>query len=716
MELEKLELFIDGMTCVSCTGAIQKALKSKEGVYDVEVNFSTSKAHLRFDPHLTHKEALLEAVKLAGYHATLEEKSGQQDQAVRGARSRFVRALLLTLPLFAGMFAHLFGFKETVPIWLQMVLSTIVQFWCGWPFYQSTFHAIRARSANMDVLIALGTSAAWGFSVINFFADLGEPYYFEASAGILTIVLLGRYLEVKSKTRATKAIEALLNLQPQVVFKKVGEEFEEVEIAVLEKEDLFRVRPGENVAADGVVIEGESAVDESLVTGESLPVFKEKGTTVYAGTVNTSGTLLVRATSLASDNLISKIAKLVEHAQNSRAPVERLADTVSKYFVPAVLLLSFATLFGWVLLGHEFSRGLIAAVSVLVIACPCAIGLAIPIVIVVATAKASRFGILFKEAEAIEVLGGVKTVVFDKTGTVTEGRFSVQKVLVEDGVEKNDSLQIAASLAQFSTHPLSSAVLNEAKKRGFDIEPVTDFVSYPGKGIRGIKRGVEYTLGSERFAEEQGATVRPEFAEFSEEHAATVLFLVSQKKCLAAFMMQDLILASAPAAVEKLHSLNIKTVMITGDTYRFAKVVAEQLGIDDFHAGVLPQDKARQVKNIKEFSSPVAMVGDGINDAAAIATADVGIAIGSGSDISIEASDVTLIKEDLMNVPCAIQLSRKTMRVAKQNLFLAFIYNVLAIPFAMMGLLSPLIAAVAMSLSSLSVIFNALRLNRYNPR
>jgi len=714
----RCELSIGGMTCVTCARGIEKALKKHPGVADAQVNFATNKAIIDFDPSQVTQETLVESIHKTGYEAeVVDDHPGHHmhDDSESSTRRKFLIAVLLTFPLMLEMLGSLLGFPGHIPVWIQAILATIVQFWCGWPFYKSSYYSLKAQSANMDVLIAMGTSAAYGFSMVVVLLGLNQPLYFESSAMIITLILLGRWLEVRSKKKASSAIQKLLDLQPKFAKVKRDGEFVDLPVEKIRLGDLFLVRPGDNVAVDGVVKEGESAIDEATLTGESVPVYKGPETRVFAGTSNTNGSLLVEATQVGKQTVLSRMVKLVERAQNSRAPIQHLADKISEVFVPIVVLISGITFLAWLFSGFPLSVALINAVAVLVIACPCALGLATPTVIMVASGRAAEVGVLFKEAQALEMIQKMDLLVVDKTGTLTKGQPVVQEIVATQDLNQKDVLQIAASLAHLSSHPLSEAIVNLAKNQDLPLEPVHDFVSYAGKGISGTKRGHKCSLGSISLAKEEGVPVDEELVKKWQEEGKTVTLVWVDGAVQGYILIEDEIRETTPRAIELLHKREVPVVMITGDSRKTAEAVAKRLNLDHFYAGVLPEDKAKRVQELKNKELTVGMVGDGVNDAPALATAHIGFAIDYGSDVAIEASDITLLNGDLMGVVKAIDLSKATYRKIKQNLFFAFFYNCLGIPLAAFGLLSPIIAAAAMAMSSLSVVSNALLLKKWTP-
>jgi Cu+-exporting ATPase len=655
---------------------------------------------------------------------------------------RFVASLLLTLPVFAiAMGEMVEGNPLTARLsaralaWTQLVLATPVVLWGGWPFFERGWASLRTRHLNMFTLIAVGTGAAWLYSTVATLAPGVFPdsfrgpegrvaVYFESAAVIVTLVLLGQVLELRARSRTGEAIRSLLGLAPKTA-RRVGDDGreEDVPLDAVGVGDRLRVRPGEKVPVDGVVLEGRSAVDESMVTGEPMPVTKEKGDAVTGATVNGTGSLLIRAERVGAETLLARIVQMVAEAQRSRAPIQRLADVVAGWFVPAVLGAAAVTFAVWAVLGPEprMAHALINAVAVLIIACPCALGLATPMSIMVATGKAATAGVLFRDAEAIERLRDVDTIVVDKTGTLTEGRPRLVSVVPAEGVDEGEALRLAASLERGSEHPLAAAIVRGAEQRGLALADASDFDSRTGRGVVGRVEGREVAIGNRALMEEVGAGVDAlsERADALRAEAQTVMLLAVDGRLAALVGVADPIKETTPEAVEGLHAEGLRIVMLTGDSEPTARAVAGRLGLDDVRADVLPDQKAEVVRRLQDEGRVVAMAGDGVNDAPALAQAHVGIAMGTGTDVAMESAGVTLVKGDLVGILRARRLSHRTMRNIRQNLFFAFVYNALGVPVAagilypVFGLLlSPMIAAAAMSLSSVSVIGNSLRLRR----
>lgn len=721
--MRRVELKIHGMGCVSCVHAIEKQLLKVRGVDEVSVNFATGKAIVTVEEGNNCEEALLEAVSRAGYEAVLHVEKDQDPFEINphhhkedpGEFSRFITAAIFTLPLILQMGYTIYGGMHLIPVWVEAALATIVQFWCGATFYRGSYYAFKSRAANMDLLIALGTTAAYGFSMVVVFFDFNQPVYFESSATIITLVLFGRWLEAVTRGKTSEAITGLLHLQPKVAMVEVEGAFKEVPVDTIEVGNIFMVRPGENVPVDGVIVDGESSVDESMLTGESLPLQKILGDSVWAATTNMNGVLKARATKVGNDTVLSGIIRLVEEAQNSKAPIQHLADEVSGYFVPIVVGFSVFTFLMWTVITGNFVEGMINAVAVLVIACPCALGMATPTVIVVASGIAARKGILFKNAAALEYAEHLKTIVVDKTGTLTMGKPQVASVYPLPGVSEEKVMRVAASLESFSKHPLAGAIVYDARDIGVDTSIVVDVHEKPGKGISGRIAGINYYVGSTKYAEEAGKALPEEMLRPIQEKGKSLVIVWTDEKILGVILIADPIRPSSVDAIKAMHTMGLHVVMMTGDNGKTAATIAKQVGIDAFEAEVLPEQKAHKLRELMQDGKMVGMVGDGINDAPALAVATVGFAIGAGSDIAIETADVTLIRNDLIGVVQTISLSKKAFRTIRQNLFFAFVYNILGIPLAAFGLLNPIVAAAAMSMSSISVVSNALLL-RYRTR
>ena len=720
-----LELDISGMTCASCAGRVEKALAKVPGVKSVSVNLATERAHVELlgqvDPGL-----LINAVTQAGYGASLHqsEKTTEDDQQKRLHRERWALtlAIVLALPLVLPMLLAPFGVHWMLPAWAQFVLATPVQFVLGARFYVAAWKAVKAGAGNMDLLVALGTSAGYGLSLYEW--AIAEPgsmphLYFEASAVVIALVLLGKYLESRAKRQTASAIRALEALRPERALRMVDGQEQDVAISDLRLNDLVLVKPGERFPVDGEVVEGQSHADEALISGESLPVPKQPGDKVTGGAINGEGRLVIKTLALGTETVLARIIRLVEDAQSAKAPIQKLVDKVSQVFVPVVLLIALATLLGWWLYGAPIETALINAVAVLVIACPCALGLATPTAIMAGTGVAARHGILIKDAEALERAHEVSAVVFDKTGTLTSGTPQIAHFSALDGDEAR-LLQAAGALQRGSEHPLAKAVLDACAARNLNVPDVTDSQSLTGRGIAGTLEGRRLALGNRRLLEETGLAPGSLGASASawETEGRTLSWLIEQSpqpQVLGLFAFGDTLKTGALSAIQQLNARHISSHLLTGDNRGSAKVVAEALGISDVHAEVLPADKAATVAELKK-TGVVAMVGDGINDAPALAAADIGIAMGGGTDVAMHAAGITLMRGDPRLVPAALEISRKTYAKIRQNLFWAFIYNVIGIPLAAFGFLNPVLAGAAMAFSSVSVVSNALLLKFWKPR
>ena len=722
---QSIQLRINGMTCATCSGRIEKALNKLPGVV-ATVNLATEIAHVRLSPGTTAINDLLAAVARAGYDASkISEASRTQEETRRRAGYHaelrmFWISAALTLPLVLQMTPMLWGdHAEFLPRWLQWLLATPVQFWIGKRFYIAAWNALRGGGANMDVLVALGTSMAYFFSAVVTLLALNQHVYFEASAAIITLVLLGKLLEARAKGKTSTAIEELISLQPKTARIERDGKIVEVDARSIKVDDIFYVRPGENFPVDGVVIDGTSDVNEAMLTGESLPVKKQPGAKVSAATTNQQGLLKCRATSVGAHTQLAAIIRLVEEAQGSKAPIQRLADIISGIFVPVVVTISALTLiFTWWMAG-EFVPALINAVAVLVIACPCALGLATPTAIAVGAGRGAQAGVLVKNAAALERAEKIQILILDKTGTLTEGRPAVTDLIPAASVTEYALMQAASTLEQGSEHPLAKAVMERAKDMNILPQAVSDFTAIAGSGIAARINGAEYILGSPKFLREHGNPIDDNSITTFQAEGKTVIgvAIVSNGtlELLGYLAIADRLRSTSTQAVERLQSMGIEVMMLTGDNAATASAIARQVGITTYRADALPQDKAAEVGRMKASGKFTGMVGDGINDAPALAAADVSFAIGAGSDVAIETADITLMRNDLMSVADAISLSRATLKKIRQNFFFAFIYNVLGIPLAALGMLNPVIAGAAMAMSSVSVISNSLLLKRWRP-
>jgi Cu+-exporting ATPase len=724
VETSDTAIQVEGMTCASCAGRVETALLKMPGVMAASVNLATERATVRALSTVS-VSSLEAAVERAGYKAKSVDAAKPALEARRPQWWPVAAGAALTLPLVAPMLMQPFGFHWMLDGWLQLALATPVQFWLGWRFYSAGWNALRAGTGNMDLLVALGTSAAFGLSLYLLFkhAEHGMPHlYFEASAAVITLVLLGKWLEGRAKRQTTDAIRALNALRPATA--RVLREGVELEVPVehVAVGDLIRVRPGERIAVDGQVVDGRSHVDESLITGESLPVLMAPGDRATAGSLNAEGALTVKTLAVGAETTLARIIRMVESAQAAKAPIQRMVDRVSAVFVPVVLGIALLTLLGWVGMTGDWEQAVINAVAVLVIACPCALGLATPTAIMVGTGVAARQGILIKDAQALELAHAVTTVAFDKTGTLTEGRPSLVAVHAAPGHSRDEVLRLSAALQQTSEHPLARAVMDAVQSRQVPVPQALDAKAMPGRGLQATVDGQVVLLGSTRLLHEKGLSsgCLAEEAQRLEGDGRTVSWLLrdggERSELLGLLAFGDAIKATARDAVARLHALGIETVMLTGDNRGSAEAVARELGIGQFRAEVLPGDKAAVVQELRSAGQVVAMVGDGINDAPALAAADVGIAMSTGTDVAMEVAGITLMRGDPRLVAQALEVSRRTYATLKRGLFWAFVYNVVGIPLAALGLLNPVIAGAAMALSSVSVVGNALLLRRWRPR
>lgn len=712
-------LAIEGMTCASCVRRVERSLSKVEGVQDVGVNLATEQADVR---GIASLPALLTAVERAGYQARLIEQEGDQDEAddlvrrqARAARRRLIdigigAAFTIPLLVLSMVFMDRFAGEN----YLLLALALPVWVYAGREFHLGALSALRHGTANMDTLISLGASAAFLFSVWATFFQRNATVYFDTAAAIITLISIGKYLELLARSRASEAIKHLATLgarSARVLYDGVEVD---VPLSQVRVGDVLRVRPGEKVPVDGVVLEGRASVDESMLTGESIPADRAAGDEVVGASIDLDGLLTMRATRVGKDTALARIIRLVEQAQTAKAPAQRLADQISQYFVPAVLLIAATTFTGWLLTGHSGIAAMIAAVAVLVIACPCALGLATPTAIMVGSGRGAENGILIKGGESLERMRLVDEVVLDKTGTVTLGRPVVTDVIpVRPGTECDEILRLAATVEQGSEHPLARAVVDQARTEEFDLTaPVDDFTAIAGGGVEATVAGLHILIGSRRLLETRDIDLsgHREAVDTAEGRGHSLLLVAVNGELAGIIGAADSVKPTSAAAVAELHGMGIEVTMLSGDNARTAQAIAQTVGIDRVIADVRPEDKAAAIKRLQEEGKFVAMAGDGINDAPALAQANAGIAMGTGTDVAMEAADVTLVKGDLRSIALAIRLSKATMRVIRQNLFWAFFYNVILIPLAIFGRISPIFAAGAMALSSVTVVSNSLRL------
>ena len=724
----RVDLIISGMSCAACAARIEKSVKKKDGIIDVHVNLSTEKGYVQYDPHRIKSNEIIVAIEKAGYSAEqIEEEHPDRAAAIRRRDVRRLGILvavsaLFSAPLLAAMLLMLANIHVAVlndPIF-QLCLATPVQFVVGWRFYRNAYHGIMGKSPGMDLLVALGTSAAYFFSAYNGFimplvSGKTGSLYFEASAIVITLVLLGKYFEARAKGRTSDAIKKLMGLQPnRAVIVRDGIEIE-VPIAEVSVGDTVVVKPGERIPADGSVISGDSSVDESMITGESIPVDKAPGDHVTGATINRFGTITFRAERVGRDTLLARIIRTVEEAQVSKPPIQRFADRISDVFVPSVLAISGVTFLVWFFAFGNLTMAIISAVAVLVIACPCAMGLATPTAVMVGTGRGADLGILFKSGEALETAFRANIVIFDKTGTITSGKLSVSDIVAAEDMKEADVLRYAAMAEKKSEHPVARAICERASAVFPEIPDPEHFTALPGKGVFASFGGIDIYAGNRRYLMDSGIDVSPCAAAVDalEAEGKSVVCIGAGGRAVGAIAVSDSMKESSLRAVQDLKDLGLSVIMVTGDNRRTAEFIARQVGIDQVIAEVLPDRKAEVVEKFKHGGAVVAMVGDGINDAPALAVADIGIAIGTGTDIAIESSDITLAGGDLSGIVTALRLSRRTIGKIKQNFFWAFIYNIIGIPFAAAGMLNPIIAGAAMAFSSVSVVTNSLLLKRF---
>jgi len=735
-----IDIPVTGMSCANCAMAVERTLKRVPGVVHASVNFASERASVAYIPSLTGVDEMIKAIEKAGYGAIQPDDTSEGGDAELQARhaeikdqtAKFVVGLALTIPLFIlsmGRDFGLFGAWAHAPwvSWLFLALATPVQFYTGWDYYSGGFKSLKNRSANMDVLVAMGSSVAYIYSLaLLLFPSFGHHVYFETSAVIITLIKLGKMLEARTKGRTGGAIRKLMKLRPKTAFIEVDGQEKEIPVSQVQVGDRIIVRPGEAFPVDGAILDGESSVDESMLTGEPIPADKQPGDSVAAGTINGEGRLRIEAKKVGKDTALARIIRLVQEAQGSKAPVQALADRVAAVFVPSVIGIALLTFILWWLIGGEFVPAMIRLVAVLVIACPCALGLATPTAIMAGTGKGAERGMLFKNSEALELASKLDTVVLDKTGTITVGKPAVVDVVRADGMftSENEFLSLSASAERGSEHPLGRAIVAEAMKRGLSLSEPKSFKASRGLGMSATVDGHQILAGKPGWFLEMGLDLGSLEQRISslQNQGKTVVVVAAENKIAGLIAVADRVKPDSRDAIESLHKQNIKVVMLTGDNSRTAKAIASEVNIDEVVAEVRPEDKSARIREFQEQGRKVGMVGDGINDAPALAQADVGMAIGTGTDVAIETGDVILASGSLRGVPRAVELSRATMRTIRQNLFSAFFYNVVLIPVAAGVLfpfeflpsylrqLHPILAAFAMAMSSITVVSNSLRL------
>ena len=722
----KLVLPVTGMSCASCANSIEKGLNKMDGVIEAVVNFAAEKVTVRYDSAKAHRSDIVALIKDLGYGVLdqeITEDRADTDQEAKERAELSARKRVLVFVMSITIITEVIMFLEYryslhIPYhnWIMLVAATPIVFWAGLPTHRGAVRSVRHGSANMDVLISLGTLAAYSWGIVAFFLP-NTVSFLGISGMIMAFHLLGRYLEAIAKSKTSGAIRKLLELGAKTARIVVDGKEQEIPVEKVAAGDILVVRPGEKVPVDGEIVEGYTTIDESMVSGESIPAEKTIGDAVVGATINKNGVIKFRATKVGRDTFLSQIVRMVEEAQGSKAPIQELADKVTGYFVPVVLLISASTFMGWLIFGgtEALGRAVFASIAVLVIACPCALGLATPTAIMVGTGIGAENGILVKDAESLQTMLDVNTIIFDKTGTITKGEPSVTDVVTTADMNENEILQLAASGETGSEHPLGQAIVRKAEERSLVIAKATDFEAIPGKGIRAVIAGKNVLLGNRKLMHEQGINTEhvEETVAGLESQGKTAMFMAVDNGLAGIVAVADTVKEDSRRAIAALEKAGLTTAMLTGDNERTAKAIAQQVGISRILAQVLPDQKEAEVRRLQDEGLVVSMVGDGINDAPALAQANVGIAIGTGTDIAIEASDITLIRGDLTSVVTAIRLSRNTFKVIKQNLFWAFGYNVLAIPIASSGRLRPEIAALAMAMSSVSVLVNSLRLRRY---
>lgn len=694
-------LKIDKINCASCVQTIEKRLAELDGVVKSSVNFASGMASIEYMPQKIDEEKIIHEISAIGYPAhSHHDMHEHHDIAFKVLLAQTIVSFALSIPLAL----HMFGVP--LPLWIQIALATIVQIYGGYTFYYGTWQGLKRFSANMDTLVALGTTAAYGYSLYAAFSKGPHHLYFETSAFLISFILLGKVFESRAKRKAGAGMLALMRLQPKTAHIVIDGRIEEISVEKVNTGALFIVKPGERVAFDGVIIEGRSHLDEAMLTGESLPVEKKENDRIFAGTLNRQGLLKARATGVGAETALGHIIRMVEQAQTSKAPIQRVADRVTAIFVPVVLLIALMTFIFWWAIKSNPIEGLIDAIAVLVIACPCALGLATPTVIMVACGKAAKAGILIKDAEVLEIAQKIKTLFLDKTGTVTEGNLDIVRTEIKQNLE-----QIALGLSLYSDHPAAKAITAHLKQAQITSVQMDQYKAVPGKGISGNYGNKTFYLGSVPFLKEMKIDTSEFEAQWQEE-VDMIVALGDRDKCLGYFLLADRVKPEAKHAIAQFHRLGMKVILLTGDRAAIAARVAQEIGADAFKAEILPEHKAEQIELLKKEGEVTAMVGDGINDAPALAKADIGIALGAGADVALESASVILVKSELIKVAETVVLARNTFRKIRQNLYFAFGYNCLCIPIAAIGLLNPVIAGIAMALSSVSVVFNSLLLAR----
>ncbi|NEZ45835.1 copper-translocating P-type ATPase [Clostridium niameyense] len=743
IEVKEAIISIGGMSCAACAKAVERSVKKVTGVMEGNVNFATEKLNIKYDGEKTRLSIIKEAIRKAGYKALEQEKVSIDKDRERKEKEQkqilcnFILSSIFAVPLLVISMGHMMGMPlpkiisqhhNPLNFAVMLFLLTIPSLYAGRKFYKVGFKSLFKGNPNMDSLVAIGTLAAelYGIFAIVQIANGNVRYahelYFESASTIITLILLGKYLEAKTKGKTSEAIKKLVGLTPKkAIMLQEGKEIE-IDVEEVEKDDIIIVKPGEKIPVDGIVVDGDTSVDESMLTGESIPIEKKVGDKVYGATINKNGRIKFKATKVGKDTALAQIIELVEKAQGSKADIARLADIIAGYFVPTVIIIAIVSSIAWALAGKDLIFCLTIFISILVIACPCALGLATPTAIMVGSGKGAEYGVLMKSGEALETAHRVNTIVFDKTGTITEGKPKVTDIVTSKDITKDYLIKLAASGEKASEHPLSEAIVNYATENNIEVLDIEKFKAIPGYGIEVNIEGRRILLGNRRLMEEENISIK-DFIDTSKkfaEEGKTPIYIGSHNKFLGIIAVADVVKANSEKALKRLHKMGIKTVMLTGDNKKTAEAIAKQVGIDMVLAEVLPEDKSNEIKKLQSSGEKVAMVGDGINDAPALVQADVGIAIGSGTDVAIESADIILMRNDILDVVTAVQLSTATIKNIKENLFWAFGYNSIGIPIAAGvltffngPLLNPMIAAAAMSFSSVSVLLNALRLKNF---